>query len=116
MWPGGPWLTVDAYKAWARIDAMDTADDVAIQAAVSASQEALELRAPKGFKVDGDGQPLPVPAMLVEGGLLLSNRLMSRRNSPDGVVGVSDMGTATVLSYDADIAQMVGPWTDPVVA
>lgn len=116
MWPGGPWLTVDAYKAWARIDAMDTADDVAIQAAVDASQEAVELRAPRGFKVDDGGQPLPVPTMLVEAGLLLANRLMSRRNSPDGVVGVSDMGTATVLSYDADISQMIGPWTEMVVA
>jgi hypothetical protein len=115
MWPGGPWLTTDAYKAWARIDPADTADDVAIGAATAASQEALELRAPAGFAVDEAGDPLPVPAMIVQAGLLLTNRLMSRRNSPDGVVGVSDMGTATILSYDADISQMVGPWTEMVV-
>lgn len=116
MWPGGPWLTLDGYKGWARIDASDSADDAAIQAAVDASSEALELRAPAGFTVDENGDPLPVPAMLVQAGYLLTNRLMSRRNSPDGVVGVSDMGTATILSYDADISQMVGPWTEMVVA
>jgi hypothetical protein len=116
MWPGGPWLTVAGYKAWARIDAGDTADDAAIQEASDAAAQALQLRAPLGFTVDESGDPLPVPAMLIQAGLLLTNRLMARRNSPDGVVGVSDMGTATILSYDADISQMVGPWTDMVVA
>jgi len=116
MWPGGPWLDVAGYKAWARIDAADTADDTAIQEATDATMEAIELRAPLGFAVDVDGNPLPVPAMLIQAGRLLTNRLMSRRNSPDGVVGVSDMGTAIILSYDADISQMIGPWSEMVVA
>jgi hypothetical protein len=41
---------------------------------------------------------------------------MARRNSPDGIVGVSDMGTARVMSYDADIAQLIAPWTPMVIA
>lgn len=115
---GAPvWLTADAYKAWARIDAADTADDAAIGQAVDAAAEAIETRAPRAFTADPDtGDPVPVPSPIVEAGLLLTNRLMSRRNSPDGVVGVSDMGTATILSYDADITQLVSPWTDVVVA
>jgi hypothetical protein len=115
MWPGGPWLTVDGYKAWARIDTLDTADDVAIQEASDAAAQAIELRAPKGFTVDGDGLPLHVPPMLIEAGRLLTNRLMARRNSPDGIVGVSDMGTATVLSYDTDINANVSPWSEMVL-
>lgn len=114
---GGPWLTVDGYKAWARIAPEDTSDDPAIQAATDAAAEAIELRAPAAFPTDPEtGDPLaPVPAMVIQAGLLLANRLMSRRNSPDGVVGVSDMGTATVLSYDADISKMIGPWSEMVV-
>jgi len=115
MWPGPPWLTSDDYKAWARIT--DAADDAAIDEAVSAAAESLELRAPAAFTVDPDtGDPDPVPRAVKQAGLLLANRLMARRNSPDGVVGVSDMGTATILSYDADIAALVGPWTGMVVA
>lgn len=103
--PADPWLTPDQYKAWARI--ADTTDDVAIGEAVAASMEAVEQRAPHGFVVDEAGQPIPPPAQIHQAGLLLTNRLMSRRNSPDGVVGVSDMGTATILSYDADINMLL---------
>ena len=115
-WPGGPWLTTDAYKAWARIDAADVTDDVAITDAVDAASEAIQLRAPAAFTVDpGTGAADPVPRSVIQAGLLLTNRLVSRRNSPDGVVGVSDMGTATVLAYDADITGLLGPWTEMVL-
>jgi hypothetical protein len=114
--PPAPWLTVAEYKAWARIDPADTADDTAISEAVDASSEAIELRAPAAFQLDADGNPLPVPKTVHQAGLLLANRLLSRRNSPDGVVGVSDMGTALIRSYDADISGLLGSWADSVVA
>ena len=113
-WPD--WLTVDQYKAWARIDPADTADDAAIAECVEAAQEAIEIRAPRAFALDESGDPLPVPSSVHQAGLLLSNRLMSRRNSPDGVVGVSDMGTARIMSYDADITGLLGPWSAVVLA
>lgn len=123
MWPDSPWLAVADYKEWARIDAADTADDVAISKATDTAQATLQLRAPAAWLKDTTEDP-PVISwnpngaepMLYQAGLLLANRLMSRRNSPDGVVGVSDMGTATILSYDADINQLVAPWSDMVVA
>ena len=114
--PWGSWLTVEEYKQWARIDGSDTTDDAAIAEAVDASSEAIQIRAPKGFVLDPELQPVPPPQAAHEAGLLLTNRLMSRRNSPDGVVGVSDMGTATILSYDADITALLSPWTEMVVA
>jgi hypothetical protein len=113
---GGSWLTVDGYKAWARIPDSDTTDDVAISEASAAAAEAIELRAPKPFKPDPDtGETPPTPPMLIQAGRLLTNRLLARRNSPDGVVGVSDIGTATVLSYDADINQQISPHSEMVL-
>ena len=56
----------------------------AIGEAIAASTEALEIRAPKAFKVDDAGAPLPVPSTVKQAGLLLANRLMSRRNSRTG--------------------------------
>jgi hypothetical protein len=109
---------MDEYKAFARIDPADVTDDAAISEAVAASTEALELRAPRAFALDAEGAPVypTPPAGIHQAGLLLTNRLMARRNSPDGIVGVSDMGTARVLSYDADITALVAPWTAAVVA
>jgi hypothetical protein len=113
----GTWLDVDAYKAYARIAPTDTTDDAAISEAVAAAMEALELRAPPAFAVTADGTDVfaEVPAGVHQAGLLLTNRLMARRNSPDGVVGVADMGTARVASYDADITALVAPWSEMVV-
>lgn len=114
---GGPWLTVAGYKAWARIADGDTLDDAAIAASVAAATVAIELRAPRAFAlVDVDDNPLPVPSDVVEAGYLLTNRLMSRRNSPDGVVGVSDMGTSTIVAKDADISGLLGPWLATVLS
>lgn len=115
--PPAPWLTLEEYKGWARIDASDTADDTAISEAVDAASEAIWLRAPAAFLTDPDtGAPLPVPRSVHQAGLLLANRLLSRRNSPDGVVGVSDMGTAVIRSYDADITGLLGSFAAGVVA
>jgi len=117
-WLDAPWLTPDEYKGWARIDASDTTDDVAIGEAVNASMETVEMRAPVAFATDSTtGAPLypSCPSSIHEAGLLLTNRLMARRNSPDGIVGVSDMGTARVLSYDADIQTLISPYTEMVV-
>ena len=111
--PLGSWLTVDEYKAHYRIDPGDTTDDAAIAEVVAAAMERIESVAVKAFTDDTLAR---VPWTVHEAGLLQANRLMARRNSPDGVVGVSDMGTATVLSYDADITQNLSQWTVPVVA
>lgn len=112
-----PWLTVDDYKAFARIT--DSTDDAAISGNVAAAMSVLELRAPYAFVFEPDTDPpvpVPVPDDVHQAGLLLVNRLMARRNSPDGVVGVSDMGTARIASYDADINMLVSAWTESVVA
>lgn len=104
------WLTLASYKAWARI--VDTVDDVAIQGAVDAVVDKLQnMLAPETFAPDGSA-----PADVSQAGLLYVNRLMSRRNSPDGVVGVADLGTAVILPTDSDIRRLLSPYTPPVLA
>lgn len=101
------WPTVDEYKDWARI--RDTSDDVAIDQALSAVQEAIVSRAPTLATAD-------CPTDVQYAVLLWTNRLLSRRNSPDGIVGVADLGVATIAKADRDVLQLISPWLEPVIA
>lgn len=101
-WPG-----VDEYKDWARI--RDSSDDVAIDQALSAVQEAIVSRAPTLATAD-------CPTDVLYAVLLWTNRLLSRRNSPDGIVGVADLGVATIAKADRDVLQLISPWLEPVIA
>jgi hypothetical protein len=101
------WPTVDEYKDWARI--RDTSDDVAIDQALSAVMEAIVARAPTLATAD-------CPTDVLYAVLLWTNRLLSRRNSPDGIVGVADLGVATIAKADRDVLQLLSPWIAPVLA
>lgn len=106
--PTGPnWATLDEYKDWARIK--DDADDVAIDQALSAVLEAIVARAPSLAAA-------ACPNDVLYASLLWTNRLLSRRNSPDGIVGVADLGVATIAKADRDVLQLLSPWLDPVIA
>jgi hypothetical protein len=106
--PTGPnWPDVDQYKDWARIS--DTRDDVAIDQALSAVQEAIVARASALLSA-------ACPTDVQYATLLWTNRLLSRRNSPDGIVGVADLGVATISRQDRDVLQLLSPWLDAVIA
>ena len=108
--PTGPgWPDVDEYKDWARIKPDDVRDDVAIDQALSAVASAIVSRCP--VLVDA-----LCPPEVVYASLLWTNRLLSRRNSPDGIVGVQDIGIATISRTDKDILQMLSPWVEVVIA
>lgn len=101
------WPTLDEYKDWARI--RDTADDVAIDQALSAVMVAIVARAPALATAD-------CPWDVNYATLLWTNRLLSRRNSPDGIVGVADLGVATIAKADRDVLQLLSPWLEPVLS
>lgn len=106
--PTGPnWPDMDQYKDWARIS--DTRDDEAIDQALSAVQEAVVARAPSLATA-------LCPTDVQYAVLLWTNRLLSRRNSPDGIVGVADLGVATISRQDRDVLQLLSPWLEPVIA
>jgi hypothetical protein len=105
--PGPGWPDVDEYKDWARI--RDTTDDVAIDQALSAVQQAVLARCPSLATI-------PCPPDVLYANLLWTNRLLSRRNSPDGIVGVADLGVATIAKADRDVLQLLSPWLEPVLS
>lgn len=106
--PTGPgWPDIDEYKQWARVT--DTVDDVAIDQALLAVEEATIARCPSLAAI-------PCPNDVRYAVLLWTNRVLNRRNSPDGIVGVADLGVATISNWDKDIVQMLAPWIEPVIA
>lgn len=111
--PLGPgWPDLAEYKEWARIPPTDTRDDAAIDQALAAVTSSIVERCP----TMGPPANPACPYELQYATLLWTNRLLSRRNSPDGIVGVADLGIATVAAVDKDILQMMRPWLDQVIA
>jgi len=106
--PTGPgWPDVEEYKQWVKV--ADDVDDVAIDQALSAAKTAIVARCPTLAAA-------PCPPDALYACLLWTNRLLVRRQSPEGVVGVADLGIVNIASRDRDIAQMLSPWLEPVIA
>ena len=58
---------------------------------------------------------LPAPADLVKAVELLTNRLLSRENSPDGFVGMQETGGPVYIGrVDRDVESLIAPYR-PVV-
>jgi hypothetical protein len=103
------WPDVPDYRNWARVP--DGVDDDAITVALTAVVEAIRARCPCLFAAS----PY-VPDAAYQASLLWTSRLLARRNSPEGVIGVSDMGVANIGRWDPDVARLLSPYTDPVLA
>lgn len=101
------WPTVADYKAYARIG--DTLDDVAIATALAAAKDAIWQRC---STVRGGYTPPAVE----QAALLWTSRLLARRMSPEGVVGTPELGVANIGRYDPDVARLLAPYVDPVLA
>lgn len=98
------WPTVERYKAWARIAESDTLDDAAISEALAATEAYV------AGQVTLLGADDAVPADVGYACLLLTNRLLARRNSPEGVVGSIDGVVADIGRYDPDTARLLSPY------
>jgi hypothetical protein len=101
------WPDIDEYRKWARVP--DNIDDVAIDQALLAVQEAIVARCPTLATAE-------CPNDVQYACLLWTNRVLNRRNSPDGIVGVADLGVANISKIDTDIRQMLSPHVEPVIA
>lgn len=98
------WPTAEDYKSWARVPEADTVDDAAIAQALAASNAYVQGQA---TLLVADA---PLPADVAYACLLLTNRLLARRNSPEGVVGGFDGVVADIGRYDPDAGRLLAPY------
>lgn len=102
---------LDQVKAWLGLDSGDTADDVVLQESLDAAlvQQGLRVVYPTD-----EFQDQTFTEDLREAVLLSTQRLAARRNSPEGVVGLSGVGgdfvSARVPAYDSDVASLEAPY------
>jgi hypothetical protein len=104
--------TLDDLKAWLGLEASDAADDVVLQQSLDAAltAQASVVRYP----VDEFGVEVVFDPALTNAVYLRAQRLAARRNSPEGIVGLSGTGgdftAARVPAYDADVAALEAPY------
>lgn len=98
VWPP----TLPELKNERSIDVDDTLDQDALQRALDAAVDRVEhVRSDLDFTVE-------VPATVHLGTLRLASRWFVRRNSPDAVVEMGELGSGRVPSFDPDIEQLLG--------
>lgn len=59
---------------------------------------------------DEDGNPIPAPDDLVQAVDLLTARYLQRRHSPDGMLGLGELGAIQVAFSDVDVEKLLNPW------
>lgn len=97
-------------RAWLGLDPEDHLDDVVLQESLDAalSQQSRIV----AYPADLFGSPAMTDD-LVEAIMLRTQRLAARRNSPEGIVGLSGAGgdftAARVPAFDGDIASLEAP-------
>lgn len=111
--------TLDDLKAWLGLEPADEVDDVvleeALQAATAAQADVVL------YPLDTSDPPEAVcPNACRQAIMLRAQRYAARRNSPEGVVGLSGIGGelvgARLSTTDPDIARLEGPWQKVIVA
>lgn len=61
--------------------------------------------------VDGELVWVPVDVEdLVQSVILLTGRYLARKNSPDGLVGMGEMGVMRISQIDRDVQSLTGPY------
>jgi hypothetical protein len=109
--------TLGDLKAWLGIEAVDTQDDVVLEQSLNSALAAQGRVV--CYPRDEFGDPV-FPEDLVTAVFLRAQRYAARRNSPEGVVGLSGGGGefvgARVAGFDADVWNLEGPYREIVVA
>lgn len=103
--------TLAELKAWLGLADTDTTDDVVLAESLDAAVAAQA--AVCMYPIDDNDEGY-VPDDLRNALMLRAQRLAARRNSPEGVVGLSGVGGefvgARLPAGDADVLRLEGPW------
>jgi hypothetical protein len=117
------YLDLNSVKAYLRLNVADTLDDallVTVMFAVEAEQRARCK--PEAFSVieppptDPEVPTAVAVSDVYHAALMRCARLYVRRASPEGLVGLGDLGVARVPTYDRDIDALEAPWRVVVLA
>lgn len=107
-------------KAWLGLAPEDTQDDVVIQESLDAALAAQAVAVNYPLVLVDDVPTEVFTGDLEEAVYLRTQRLTARRNSPEGVVGITGAGGdfvgARVPPGDPDIFRLEGPYMKMVVA
>jgi hypothetical protein len=112
--PGEDWLTVEeAEAAFSKLGHdhdlnMGTTEPDGTPPVRAAAKVADEPEPAEGLP--------PIDAGVYQAALMRGARLYMRRASPEGIVGLGDLGAARVPSYDRDIDVLESPWIQIPVA
>lgn len=102
---GFSWLPAENVKAaLGRGLVAGTVED--LEAARKAAATFVEARRPDLVWLDATMEDVPADVWL--GAVLLTNRLLSRRGSPQGVAEVGEFGPAAILRSDPDVERLLG--------
>jgi hypothetical protein len=103
--------TLDDLRAWLGLSEDDHLDDAVLQESLDAALAAQAVVV--AYPVDDFGDAL-FSDDLRTALFLRAQRYAARRNSPEGVVGLSGTGgdfvAARVASFDVDVANLEGPY------
>jgi|KBSMisStandDraft_5_1062788.scaffolds.fasta_scaffold105813_2 hypothetical protein len=108
--------TLDQFKAWLGLDAGDNVDDAVLTDSLKAAlaAQAMTVAYPLADDTEPDGD-VTFTDDLTTAIWLRAQRLAARRNSPEGVVGISsgsgDFTGARLPATDVDVARLEAPWT-----
>jgi hypothetical protein len=108
---------LDDVKNWLGIETSDSYDDEVLWESLYAALAAQAQVC--AYPVNEDGEPYFTEDLRLAI-FLRTQRLAARRNSPEGVVGLSGVGgdfvSARVPSYDNDVLHLEGPYRRVPVA
>lgn len=99
----------DPEKVRPLVSNADKLPDDVFRNAWDAAENYVETRVEYPTGTDEGGNPILPPAALVEAVVLLTARYLQRRNSPDGFIGLGELGVARVPVTDRDVDRLMAP-------